>query len=99
MRSSWLNWHRLDETTVEKQSLIKQILHSAGLGAGLAVAMMASAQAQSWSLYDGYTSLPTIPFVNGPMSPTKTAKVDLEVGGAKKPIPFVMDTGSTGIVV
>jgi len=60
---------------------------------------MTSAQAQSWSLYDGYTSLPTIPFVDGPMSPTKTAEVELAVGGALRPTPFVMDTGSTGIVV
>ena len=69
------------------------------LSAGLVVAMMASAEAQSWSLYDGYTSLPTIPFVGGAMSSTHAAKVDLAVGGASRPTPFVMDTGSTGIVV
>ena len=69
------------------------------LSAGLVIAMMASAEAQSWSLYDGYTSLPTIPFVGGAMSPTHAAKVDLAVGGASRPTPFVMDTGSTGIVV
>ena len=69
------------------------------LSAGLVVAMMASAEAQSWSLYDGYTSLPTIPFVGGAMSSIHAAKVDLAVGGASRLTPFVMDTGSTGIVV
>ena len=79
--------------------MIRRRSHATILGVGLVVAMMTSAQAQSWSLYDGYTSLPTIPFVDGPMSPTKTAEVDLAVGGASRPTPFVMDTGSTGIVV
>ena len=69
------------------------------LSAALAVATMTPALAQSWNLYNGYTSLPTISFVNGPMSPTNPAKVDLTVGGASSPTAFTMDTGSTGIVV
>ena len=79
--------------------MIRRRSHSAVLGIGLVVAMTASAQAQSWNLYNGDTSLATIPFASGAMSPTNAATVDLEVGGASKPTPFVMDTGSTGIVV
>src|SRR5215472_9916457 len=69
------------------------------LSVALVVAMMTSAAAQSWNLYNGYTSLPTISFVNGPMSPTNPATVNLAVGGASSPTSFLMDTGSTGIVV
>jgi hypothetical protein len=69
------------------------------LSVALVVAMMTPAAAQSWNLYNGYTSLPTIPFVNGPMSPSNAATIDLTVGATSSPTPFVMDTGSTGIVV
>jgi autotransporter-associated beta strand protein len=99
MRSSWPIRHWLDGFLVEKQPMIRRKSHGAVLGVGLLVAMTASARAQSWNLYNGDTSIPTISFTNGPMSPTKAAKVDLELGNASKPTPFVMDTGSTGIVV
>jgi autotransporter-associated beta strand protein len=79
--------------------MIRRRSYVAILGVGLVVATMTSAQAQSWNLYNGYTSLPAITFAGGPMSSTNAATVDLEVGAASSPTPFVMDTGSTGIVV
>jgi autotransporter-associated beta strand protein len=97
--SSWPSRRWLDGILVETQPMIRRRSHGAVLGLGLVVAMMTSAQAQSWNLYDGDTSLPTIPFANGAMSPTNAATVSLAVGSALSPTPFVMDTGSTGIVV
>ena len=79
--------------------MIRRRSHGAVLGIGLLAAMTVAAQSQSWNLYNGDTSLPTIPFVGGAMSPTKAASVDLALGSASSPTPFVMDTGSTGIVV
>ena len=79
--------------------MIRRRSHGAVLGVGLLAAMTVAAQSQSWNLYNGDTSLPTISFVGGAMSPTKAASVDLALGSASSPTPFVMDTGSTGIVV
>jgi autotransporter-associated beta strand protein len=90
---------QLRGTLVENRSMNRPKPRVTVLSVGLFAATIASAHAQSWSLYDDYTSLSTIPFVKGPISSGKPAKVDLEVGDAKTPIPFVMDTGSTGIVV
>ena len=58
----------------------------------------AQAQAQSWNYYGAYTSLPTIAFANGPMSTTNGANIFLSMTGSN-PTKFVMDTGSTGIIV
>jgi autotransporter-associated beta strand protein len=79
--------------------MIRQRLYAAILSVALVAAMTTSALAQSWNLYSGYTSLPTISFAGGSMSPTNPATVNLAIGGASSTTPFVMDTGSTGIVV
>ena len=70
--------------------MIRRRSHGAVLGIGLLAAMTVAAQSQSWNLYNGDTSLPTIPFVGGAMSPTKAASVDLALGSASSPTPFVM---------
>jgi len=69
----------------------------AALFAG-AVASSSPAQAQPFNLYNGYTSLPTIPFADGPMGANNGASVYLTMSGSN-PTKFVMDTGSTGILV
>ncbi|NDH60295.1 MAG: hypothetical protein EBY18_01310 [Alphaproteobacteria bacterium] len=63
-----------------------------------ALAAGAPARAQSWNLYGGYTSLPTIAFADGPMGTSTGASVYLSMTGSN-PTKFVMDTGSTGIIV
>lgn len=54
-------------------------------------------RAQSWNLYDGYTSTIPIPFIN-PMGPAPSAYgeiyLNMSTVGSR---PFVMDTGSVGI--
>jgi uncharacterized protein with beta-barrel porin domain len=69
------------------------------MGAGLLTAfvMHAAAQAQpaGWNYYSGYTSLPTIPFAHGAMTPDRTASVFFNLNGTVS--PFTLDTGSTGI--
>ncbi len=72
----------------------------ASLGLWLATALAApvSAQAPSWTLYDTYSSLPTISFADGAMSPANTASVYLKMSGIDEGKKFTMDTGSTGIV-
>ena len=69
-----------------------------GMGLWLVIAVSAPASAQSWNLYGGYTSLPTISFADGAMSTTNGASVYLTMTG-KSPTKFVVDTGSTGIIV
>ena len=69
-----------------------------GMGLWLAIAVSAPAFAQSWNLYGGYTSLPTISFADGAMSTTNGASIYLTMTGGN-PTKFVMDTGSTGIIV
>ena len=64
----------------------------------IAFAGSAPARAQNWNLYGGYNSLPAIPFAYGPMSTNNGASVMMTMTGAN-PTPFVMDTGSTGILV
>jgi len=69
-----------------------------GMGLWLVIAVSAPASAQSWNLYGGYTSLPKISFADGAMSTTNGASVYLTMTG-KSPTKFVVDTGSTGIIV
>ena len=71
--------------------MIRRRSYAVILAIGLVVATMTSAQAQSWNLYGGYTSLPTIPFVSGQMNSngsTNAATVDLTVGAASSATPF-----------
>ncbi len=64
----------------------------------IAFASSVPARAQNWNLYGGYNSLPAISFAYGPMSTNNGASVMMTMTGAN-PTPFVMDTGSTGILV
>ena len=78
--------------------MIRRRSCAAVLSAGLIVATMTPAKAQSWNLYNGDTTSLTIPFVGGSMSSTNGATVNLSVGGGQL-AAYTVDTGSTGIVV
>ncbi|MFO1159361.1 MAG: autotransporter domain-containing protein [Reyranellaceae bacterium] len=78
--------------------MLRKIAIAAGLLAAGLVQGAAFAQPTGWNYYNGYTSLPTIPFASGAMSSTNGASVFLQMNGGS-PTPFTMDTGSTGIVV
>ncbi|SJZ69220.1 hypothetical protein SAMN02745126_01917, partial [Enhydrobacter aerosaccus] len=89
---------------------------AAGISIALGVACGGGAWAQSWSLYQGYTSLPFIqyagPAANGAMNyvdgvtgqyMNQAALLNVSMSNAGSPSllthQFVMDTGSTGIIV
>ncbi|WP_421997726.1 autotransporter domain-containing protein [Reyranella sp.] len=65
-----------------------------------ALAGAPAAQAQSWNLYNGYTSSFFVPFVGasaGQPDATQQVNLTLNFGDTTKTTPFTMDTGSTGI--
>ncbi|MBV8407566.1 MAG: hypothetical protein JOY64_08050, partial [Alphaproteobacteria bacterium] len=71
------------------------------LAASSALALgMASANAQSWNMYQPYTSSAFVPFVSA-MGPavSQGAEVNLTVGNMSTPKAITMDTGSIGLQV
>ena len=78
---------------------------SATLVASLSVAIAGPAAAQSWNYYPTATnSTFYVPFAGGQMGDGTMGMVNLSLPSAPNvapftPIPFVMDTGSTGILV
>jgi autotransporter-associated beta strand protein len=65
---------------------------------GLCLAATAATAQSVTNLYPGTTSI-YIPFVNGVETGSAPPKVDVSFGSSTTPHPFVMDTGSVGLVV
>ncbi|MFO1160377.1 MAG: autotransporter domain-containing protein [Reyranellaceae bacterium] len=69
------------------------------LGAALLLLLGVPAYAESWNVYQNYTSSFFVPFVGGsdPADTKRFVNLTLSFGDTTKTTPFVMDTGSTGI--